>query len=194
MHKLVKISAPSLTSSHLSLFFRADGGSIPVRTPRPPVLPPQLSLTSHSSSASLSPQDRKDLVRNKARTVPTDQSNLRVAQYSLCTLSKVSPPLSFQRARARAHIVVSSLFILGPRVYNSTADPAPCASLSLQRPLVAPIVLDQIGKLYNKVAVLEFLLDRTSYGDGESICGYIRSMKVSEDRSTLSIHSSTSSR
>ena len=42
-----------------------------------------------------------------------------------------------------------------------------------------PVVLDQIGKLYNKVAILEFLLDRTSYGDGESICGYIRSMKVS---------------
>ncbi|KAL7414535.1 Rtf2 RING-finger-domain-containing protein, partial [Mrakia frigida] len=102
-----------LTSSRFSRFFRADGGSIP---------------------------DRKDLVKNKPRTVPTDSHNLKVAQYTLCALSK--------------------------------------------RPLVAPIVLDQIGKLYNKVAILEFLLDRSSYGDGEQICGYIRSMK---DTTTLTL-------
>ena len=53
-----------------------------------------------------------------------------------------------------------------------------------QRPLVQPVVVDQIGKLYNKVAILEFLLDRSSYGDGESICGYIRSMKVSSTNTT----------
>lgn len=40
-------------------------------------------------------QDRKDLVKNKPRTVPTDGHNLRVAQYTLCALSQVSFHLSF---------------------------------------------------------------------------------------------------
>lgn len=35
-----------------------------------------------------------------------------------------------------------------------------------------------LGKLYNKDAVIEFLLDRTAFGDGEEICGHIRSLKV----------------
>ncbi|KAF7359466.1 Rtf2 domain-containing protein [Mycena sanguinolenta] len=34
-----------------------------------------------------------------------------------------------------------------------------------------------LGKLYNKDAVIEFLLDRDAYGDGENICGHIRSLK-----------------
>jgi hypothetical protein len=47
-----------------------------------------------------------------------------------------------------------------------------------QRPLREPIVLDSLGKMYNKDAILEFLLDRSSVGDGESICGHVKSMKV----------------
>jgi hypothetical protein len=47
-----------------------------------------------------------------------------------------------------------------------------------QRPLRDPIVLDSLGKMYNKDAILEFLLDRSSVGDGESICGHVKSMKV----------------
>jgi len=39
-------------------------------------------------------------------------------------------------------------------------------------------VLDSLGKMYNKDAILEFLLDRSSVGDGESICGHVKSMKV----------------
>jgi len=35
-----------------------------------------------------------------------------------------------------------------------------------------------LGKLYNKDAVIEFLLDRLAFGDGEEICGHIRSLKV----------------
>ena len=35
-----------------------------------------------------------------------------------------------------------------------------------------------LGKLYNKDAVIEFLLDRSAFGDGEEICGHIRSLKV----------------
>ncbi|KAI0638897.1 DUF602-domain-containing protein [Trametes polyzona] len=46
-----------------------------------------------------------------------------------------------------------------------------------KRPLQEPIVSCPLGKLYNKDALLEFLLDRSSFGDGEEICGHIRAMK-----------------
>ncbi|TCD71389.1 hypothetical protein EIP91_010095 [Steccherinum ochraceum] len=51
-----------------------------------------------------------------------------------------------------------------------------CA-LSKQKALREPIVSCALGKLYNKDAVLEYLLDKTAYGDGEEICGHIRSLK-----------------
>ena len=37
---------------------------------------------------------------------------------------------------------------------------------------------DALGQMYNKDAILEFLLDRGAYGDGEEICGHIKSLKV----------------
>ncbi|KAJ6500340.1 DUF602-domain-containing protein [Mycena sanguinolenta] len=46
-----------------------------------------------------------------------------------------------------------------------------------KRRLQEPIVSCALGKLYNKDAVIEFLLDRDAYGDGENICGHIRSLK-----------------
>ncbi|GBE89150.1 Rtf2 RING-finger-domain-containing protein [Sparassis latifolia] len=46
-----------------------------------------------------------------------------------------------------------------------------------KRPLQDPIVSCALGKLYNKDSILEYLLDRTAYGDGEEICGHIRSLK-----------------
>lgn len=52
-------------------------------------------------------------------------------------------------------------------------------------------MLDSLGKMYNKDAILEFLLDRSSVGDGESICGHVRSMKVRRrDPATLETLSS----
>ncbi len=50
-----------------------------------------------------------------------------------------------------------------------------------KRLLEAPIVTDPLGKLYNKDALIEFLLDRegSSYGDGDQICGYVKGVKVS---------------
>ncbi|KAI0665824.1 Rtf2 RING-finger-domain-containing protein [Trametes maxima] len=47
-----------------------------------------------------------------------------------------------------------------------------------KRPLQELIVSCPLGKLYNKDALLEFLLDLTSFGDGEEICRHIRSLKV----------------
>jgi len=46
-----------------------------------------------------------------------------------------------------------------------------------KRLLQEPIVSCALGKLYNKDAILEFLLDRSAYGDGVDICGHIRSLK-----------------
>jgi len=43
--------------------------------------------------------------------------------------------------------------------------------------LQEPVVSCALGKLYNKDAIIEFLLDRSLYGDGENICGHIRSLK-----------------
>jgi hypothetical protein len=46
-----------------------------------------------------------------------------------------------------------------------------------KRPLQEPIVSCALGKLYNKDAIIEHLLDKTAYGDAEKICGHIRSLK-----------------
>ena len=54
-----------------------------------------------------------------------------------------------------------------------------------KRLLQEPIVSCALGKLYNKDAILEYLLDKSSYGDGEMICGHIRSLKVSRCTSSL---------
>jgi len=53
-----------------------------------------------------------------------------------------------------------------------------------KRPLQEPIVSCDLGRLYNKDAMIEFLLDRSAFGDGEEICGHIRSLK---DVKTLSL-------
>ncbi|KAI0041501.1 DUF602-domain-containing protein [Auriscalpium vulgare] len=57
-----------------------------------------------------------------------------------------------------------------------------------KRPLQEPIVSCDLGKLYNKEAIIEFLLDRTAFGDGEEICGHIRSLK---DVKTLTLVANT---
>jgi hypothetical protein len=45
-------------------------------------------------------------------------------------------------------------------------------------PLAEPVASCALGRLYNKDAVLEFLLDRAAYGDGEDIAGHVRRVKV----------------
>ncbi|KAH7925664.1 DUF602-domain-containing protein [Leucogyrophana mollusca] len=46
-----------------------------------------------------------------------------------------------------------------------------------KRPLQEPVVSCALGKLYNKDSIIEYLLDKSAYGDGEEICGHIRSLK-----------------
>lgn len=63
----------------------------------------------------------------------------------------------------------------GLHLYSS---PIVLVSWPFQRPLQEPIVACALGKLYNKDAIIEYLLDKTAYGDGDDICGHIRSLKV----------------
>ncbi|EED85710.1 predicted protein [Postia placenta Mad-698-R] len=58
-----------------------------------------------------------------------------------------------------------------------------------KRPLQEPIISCALGKLYNKDSILEYLLDKSAYGDGEEICGHIRSLK---DVKTLKLTHNTS--
>ena len=51
-------------------------------------------------------------------------------------------------------------------------------SVFLQRKLQEPVVSCALGKLYNKDSIIEYLLDKSAYGDGQKICGHIRSLKV----------------
>ncbi|KAF9221232.1 DUF602-domain-containing protein [Gyrodon lividus] len=46
-----------------------------------------------------------------------------------------------------------------------------------KRLLQEPVVSCGLGKLYNKDAIIEYLLDKSAYGDGDEICGHIRSLK-----------------
>ncbi|KAG0000726.1 hypothetical protein BGZ65_004113 [Modicella reniformis] len=46
-----------------------------------------------------------------------------------------------------------------------------------KKSLSTPVVSCGLGKLYNRDAILEFLLDRTSYGDGDLICSHIKTLK-----------------
>lgn len=69
--------------------------------------------------------------------------------YMFCALSKVSPD-------------------------GSHPDLTDC-----QRLLAKPVVVDPIGKLYNKDALIEYFLDKSKYGDGERICGHLKGFKVS---------------
>ena len=45
-----------------------------------------------------------------------------------------------------------------------------------------PIVADKLGTLYNKQAIIEYLLDiklgEERYGDADTICPHIQSVKV----------------
>jgi hypothetical protein len=46
-----------------------------------------------------------------------------------------------------------------------------------KRLLQDPVVACRLGKLYNKDAVLEYLLNKQAYGDGDKICSHINSLR-----------------
>jgi hypothetical protein len=47
-----------------------------------------------------------------------------------------------------------------------------------QKLLQDPVVACALGKLYNKDAIIEYLLNKNAYGDGDIICSHISNMKV----------------
>ncbi|KAJ2004513.1 Replication termination factor 2 [Coemansia thaxteri] len=53
-----------------------------------------------------------------------------------------------------------------------------------KQPLEQPIVGDELGRLYNREAILEYLLDRSAFGDGHTICENIQCLK---DVKTLNV-------
>ncbi|CAG8539052.1 3964_t:CDS:2 [Ambispora gerdemannii] len=53
-----------------------------------------------------------------------------------------------------------------------------------KRVLREPIVACRLGKLYNKDAIIEFLLNKSAYGDGDIICSHISGLK---DLTTLKL-------
>ncbi|KAM3584674.1 Protein RTF2 [Umbelopsis sp. WA50703] len=46
-----------------------------------------------------------------------------------------------------------------------------------KNPLIAPVASCALGKLYNHDAILEYLIDKTAYGDGDKLCAHVTSMK-----------------
>ncbi|KAI9331803.1 Rtf2 RING-finger-domain-containing protein [Zopfochytrium polystomum] len=51
-----------------------------------------------------------------------------------------------------------------------------CCALS-KAPLRAPLAACRLGRLYNKEKLIEFLLNRKAFGDGEAIAGHVLTMK-----------------
>ena len=107
---------------------------------------------------------RIDLVKTKAKEEKTDEKGLARALWLLCALSKVSENIE------GLAVAVES---------DSDCTLIPIVFVVFQRPLSQPVVADPLGKLYNKDAIIEYLLDRTSFGDGDQICGYVKGVKVS---------------
>ncbi|TXT07225.1 hypothetical protein VHUM_03395 [Vanrija humicola] len=63
-----------------------------------------------------------------------------------------------------------------------------------KKPLTKPVVADPLGKLYNKDAILEFLIDKAVYGDGDSICPYIKGVKLMANPAAETEDAGTSTR
>jgi hypothetical protein len=53
-----------------------------------------------------------------------------------------------------------------------------------KQPLEQPVVSCALGKLYNGDAIIEYLVDKSKFGDGEEICGHI---KLRKDVVTLTL-------
>ena len=114
--------------------------------------------------------DRRDLVRTKAK----------VREYIHPAFAFVNPRSHRPRKQTRQiRLVPGGSFALSPRSAHPLCRAATLVLILPKRLLQEPIVSCALGKLYNKDAILEYLLDKSSYGDGEVICGHIRSLRVS---------------
>lgn len=114
--------------------------------------------------------DRRDLVRTKAKVCECAQSAFPFANRRTRRLSKPT---------RQTRPVPGGSSVLSPRSVYPLCNATAQIHVLPKRLLQEPIVSCALGKLYNKDAILEYLLDKSSYGDGEMICGHIRSLKVS---------------
>ena len=114
--------------------------------------------------------DRRDLVRTKAKVRGCFQPASAFANHRSRRL---------RRPIRRTKLVPGGSFAHSPKSARPLCTAATPVLIFPQRLLQEPIVSCALGKLYNKDAILEYLLDKSSYGDGEEICGHIRSLKVS---------------
>ena len=129
-----------------------------------------LNLTATMGNDGGSIPDRRDLVRTKAKVCDH-------AQHFLASTHRRFRRLS--RPTRRIKPALGGFSALSQRSAHQFCNSAHTGSHPMQRVLQEPIVSCALGKLYNKDAILEYLLDKSSYGDGEVICGHIRSLKVS---------------
>ena len=115
--------------------------------------------------------DRRDLVRSKPKVRPRP-----------CLLYASNTDYPPGRTGRQGKPDPRDVVLLRPlkSVSSSSASVLfPLVDHPHQRPLQEPIVSCPLGKLYNKDAVLEFLIDRNAFGaEGEVVCGHIRSIKV----------------
>ena len=115
-------------------------------------------------------------------------------------VSALNPPFPFANRRFRRlskptrqiRLVPGGSSVLSQKSVYPVCSATTQIHILPKRLLQEPIVSCALGKLYNKDAILEYLLDKSSYGDGEVICGHIRSLKVSKcTRSTFNTASFT---
>lgn len=85
-------------------------------------------------------------------------------------LSKPTKPTKLEHDGSSAHC---QRYVL-----QDEQRPTYCLLMTVQRKLQEPVVACELGKLYNKDSIIEYLLDKSAYGDGDIICGHIRSLKV----------------
>ena len=76
----------------------------------------------------------------------------------------------------RADLVRTRATTPPPDPYAVTAARWHFCALS-KAPLAPPIVASGLGRLYNKEAVVTYLLDRDTYGDADQLVGHIRSLR-----------------
>jgi len=110
---------------------------------------------------------RIELVKEKKKEVRPDQTALKIAIWFFCALSKVCITFNL--------MVLQNVCIVSSGFHDTHIR---CAHFALKSLLQDPVVICALGKLYNKDAVLEFLLNREAYGDGDMICSHITSIKV----------------
>ena len=136
-----------------------------------------LSLTATMGNDGGSIPDRRDLVRTKAKVRGCLQPIFPFANPGFRRLRK---PIR------RTRLVPGGSFAHSPKSAHPLRNTVTLVLIFPKRLLQEPIVSCALGKLYNKDAILEYLLDKSSYGDGEVICGHIRSLKVSRCASSSS--------